>query len=85
MTKDTQKALGSAIRVRRSAIRGLSQEGLGKIAGLNRTYVGGIERGVRNPTYRNLVRLAAALDVPLSELVAQAERLERGERPALAE
>jgi transcriptional regulator with XRE-family HTH domain len=85
VTKDTQKALGAAIRVRRSAIRGLSQERLGEIAGLNRTYVGGIERGLRNPTYRNLVRLAVALDVPLSELVAQAERLERGERPVLAE
>lgn len=85
MTTDTQKALGTAIRARRSAILGLSQERLGEMAGLNRTYVGGIERGVRNPTYRNLVRLAVALDVPLSELVAQAERLEQGRRQAWAD
>ncbi len=44
---------------------------------MHRTYVGDIERGLRNPSYRNLVKLAAALDVPLSELVARAERLAR--------
>jgi transcriptional regulator with XRE-family HTH domain len=69
------QALGEAIRERRGEIDGLSQEGLADLAGMHRTYVGDIERGLRNPSYRNLVKLAAALDVPLSELVARAERI----------
>jgi len=68
------KALGDAIRARRGEIDGLSQEGLADLAGMHRTYVGEIERGLRNPSYRNLVKLAGALDMPLSELVARAER-----------
>jgi len=69
------QALGEAIRARRAEIDGLSQEGLADRAGMHRTYVSEIERGLRNPSYRNLVKLAAALELPLSELVAQAERL----------
>ncbi|HET8566576.1 MAG TPA: helix-turn-helix transcriptional regulator [Solirubrobacterales bacterium] len=69
------KALGDAIRARRDEIDGHSQEGLADLAGMHRTYVSEIKRGLRNPSYRNLVKLAAALEVPLSELVARAERL----------
>jgi transcriptional regulator with XRE-family HTH domain len=68
------KALGEAIRKRRGEIDGLSQEGLADLAGMHRTYVSEIERGLRNPSFRNLFKLASALDIPLSELVAQAER-----------
>jgi transcriptional regulator with XRE-family HTH domain len=68
------KALGEAIRKRRGEIDGLSQEGLADLAGMHRTYVSEIERGLRNPSFRNLFKLATALDIPLSELVAQAER-----------
>lgn len=78
MPEEALQALGDAIRARRAEIDGLSQEGLADLAGMHRTYVSEIERGLRNPSYRNLVKLAAALDVPLSELVARAERLERG-------
>jgi transcriptional regulator with XRE-family HTH domain len=46
---------------------------------MHRTYVSEIERGLRNPSFRNLFKLAAALDVPLSELVAQAERAVDGD------
>jgi transcriptional regulator with XRE-family HTH domain len=70
------RALGDAIRERRGEIDGLSQEGLADLAGMHRTYVSEIERGLRNPSYRNLVKLAEALEVPLSELVARAERLQ---------
>jgi len=73
------KALGEAIRTRRGEIDGLSQEGLADLAGMHRTYVSEIERGLRNPSFRNLFKLAAALEVPLSELVAQAERSAGGE------
>jgi transcriptional regulator with XRE-family HTH domain len=71
------QALGDAIRARRSEIDGLSQEGLADLAGMHRTYVSEIERGLRNPSYRNLVKLATALALPLSELVARAEQLQR--------
>jgi len=67
-------ALGQAIRELR-AERGISQEGLADLAGLHRTYVGGIERGERNPSYRNILKLARALGVRPSELLARAERL----------
>ncbi|HXS32319.1 MAG TPA: helix-turn-helix transcriptional regulator [Solirubrobacterales bacterium] len=75
MSEKALQALGEAIRARRAEIDGLSQEGLADRAGMHRTYVSEIERGLRNPSYRNLVKLAAALELPLSELVAQAERL----------
>ena len=48
--------------------RGLSQEQLGLIAELDRTYISGIERGVRNVSLTNILRIAQALDVPPAEL-----------------
>lgn len=69
------KGLGEAIRARRGEIQGLSQEGLADLAGMHRTYVSEIERGLRNPSFRNLFKIAAALEVPLSELVARAEAM----------
>lgn len=53
--------------------RGISQEELGFRSGMHRTYVGGVESGKRNPSYTNLRRLADALEVPLSTLLADAE------------
>lgn len=47
---------------------GLSQEQLGLIAGLDRTYISGIERGVRNVSLINIFRIAAALEITASEL-----------------
>ncbi|WP_412032960.1 helix-turn-helix domain-containing protein [Nitratireductor aquimarinus] len=49
---------------------GISQEELGFRSGLDRTYVSGVERGVRKPTVVVLARLAAALDVQPSRLLA---------------
>ena len=48
---------------------GWSQEDLAERSGLHRTYVSGVERGVRNPTLEVINRLAAALEVPLSVLM----------------
>ncbi|MEA5567227.1 MULTISPECIES: helix-turn-helix transcriptional regulator [unclassified Anabaena] len=50
-------------------LKGLSQEDLADLAGLHRTYIGGIERGERNVAFINIVRLAKALDVSLSNLM----------------
>lgn len=55
-------------RLRRQA--GLSQEELARRSGLDRTYVGGAERGERNVSLINLCRLASALDVVPSDLLA---------------
>jgi len=49
--------------------RGLSQEKLAEMAGLDRNYVGMIERGERNPAVVNIVWLAKALGVKPSELL----------------
>ena len=67
-------ALGRAIRELRLAV-GISQEGLADRSSLHRTYIGGIERGERNLSYANLLRVAAALQVRPSELLARAEAL----------
>jgi transcriptional regulator with XRE-family HTH domain len=53
--------------------RGLSQEGFALEAGVHRTYVGGIERGERNPSFTSLLRLAAVLEVPPSVIIRAAE------------
>jgi transcriptional regulator with XRE-family HTH domain len=50
--------------------RVLSQESLAVDAGVDRSYVGRIERGVENPTVETLDRLAKALEVPTAELLS---------------
>jgi transcriptional regulator with XRE-family HTH domain len=55
-------ALGEVIRSLRRKRR-LSQEGLAHEAGLDRTYIGGIERGERNPSFLSLLRILRALGV----------------------
>lgn len=66
-------ALGIRIRqIRLSA--GLSQEELASKSELDRTYVGGIERGERNPSLKNIVRLAVSLKVPVETLFQDWEK-----------
>lgn len=65
--------LGRAVRELR-ARRDLSQERLGFHSGLHRNYVGAIERGEINPTFKTLLTLSSGLIVPLSELVRLYER-----------
>lgn len=62
--------LASNLRTRRKAV-GLSQEVLADLAGLHRTYVGGIERAERNVSIDNIEKLAAALDADVIDLLAQ--------------
>jgi transcriptional regulator with XRE-family HTH domain len=66
---DVRKKLGSNVqRLRREL--GQSQEELADRAGLHRTYVSGVERGIRNPTLTVIERLARGLGVTFAVLVA---------------
>lgn len=65
---DVRLKFGRKLRELREA-KGWSQEEFADQAGLHRTYVSAVERGVRNPTLSVMARLAKALDITLSELV----------------
>jgi len=62
-----REAFGSRLRELRIA-RGLSQEDMAHAAGLDRSYVGGVERGQRNVSLDNIHKLADALGVQVREL-----------------
>lgn len=51
--------------------RGVSQEGLALRCGLDRTYISGIERGTRNPSLTNILKIAAALEISPAALFAE--------------
>ena len=57
--------------------KGISQERLAFDSGIDRSYLGGIEREAENPTVDLLDRLAGTLGVPLAEFFAEAARVER--------
>ena len=66
---DVRGRLGAKIKALREA-KGWSQEEYADRSGLHRTYVSGIERGVRNPTLTVLEKLAKGLEAPLPDLLA---------------
>jgi len=66
------RAFGAAVRRRRESL-GLSQERLAEHAGLHRTYVGGVERGERNVSLVNILRIAKALKTTASDLLESVE------------
>lgn len=68
---------GSAVRSKRLAA-GLSQEELAERVEIHSTYVGMIERGLRNPTLDVAARIAAALKVSLPKLIEEAEGFRPG-------
>jgi transcriptional regulator with XRE-family HTH domain len=65
---DVRRRVGLNVRKFRGE-RGLSQEELAFECGLHRTYVSGVERGVRNPTVVVLEKIAKALKVAASRLL----------------
>jgi transcriptional regulator with XRE-family HTH domain len=65
--EDVRIRFGRALRERRRKL-GVSQEEFADLCGLDRTYVGGIERGERNLALVNIEKLARALKISLSEL-----------------
>jgi transcriptional regulator with XRE-family HTH domain len=62
------RAFGATVRRTRLG-RGMSQESLADEVGIHRTYVGDVERGLRNVCLLNLVRISRALDVRLGDLL----------------
>ena len=68
----TNAALGRAIRRLRKKRR-MTIEGLALDAELHPTYLSGIERGIRNPTWTKLCALADTLGIPISAVAGEAE------------
>jgi transcriptional regulator with XRE-family HTH domain len=62
-----KKNFGNHLRELRNE-KGLSQEALAFACGLDRTYIGGIERGERNPSLINIHKIAGALGISVKEL-----------------
>ena len=65
-------AFGQAVRRLRTA-RGLSQERLAEEVGIHRTYIGDVERGLRNLGLLNVDRVAHALGTDLAGLMSEVE------------
>lgn len=69
-TKDIQSSFGQAVRRLRSR-RNISQEQLAHDSGLDRSYIGGVERAERNPSLVAIEKIARGLDVSLAELFVE--------------
>jgi transcriptional regulator with XRE-family HTH domain len=68
--RDWRATLGKNVRRLRQQ-KGLTQEELAFEAEIDLTYMGGIERGKRNPSLLVMARIAEALSVPLTKLLAE--------------
>lgn len=66
-TADIRVRFGKAVRKRRRKL-GVSQEEFADMCGLDRTYIGGIERGERNVSLVNIEKIAKTLRISLSAL-----------------
>ena len=67
MITDPPVKFGAAVRVRRQKVS-LTQERLAELTGLDPTYISGIERGRRNPSLKNIVKIAKALKTSVAKL-----------------
>ncbi|PSB34848.1 helix-turn-helix domain-containing protein [Chlorogloea sp. CCALA 695] len=65
-------ALGQLVKQRRVALK-ISQEELGLRANLDRTYISGVERGLRNPSLTALTSLASGLGITVANLLDNLE------------
>ncbi len=79
ISQSPQVALGRAIRLRREET-GLTQEALADSADLDPTSIRGLERGIANPTWDVVDRIARALGLALHELARRADELETVDR-----
>jgi len=65
---------GESVRSYRGRF-GITQEELGFRSGLDRTYISGIERGLRNPSINSASKIAAAIGIPLVELLCEPQKI----------
>lgn len=68
MSRDELYKLGNAIRNKRES-KGLTQYELAERAGVDRNYIGMVERGERNPSYLSLQKIAKGLELTVDELI----------------
>lgn len=66
---------GAAVRNRREEL-GYSQEQLAEFSAMHRTYIGGIERGERNVSLRNILKLCKSLEISPSNLLKALDELD---------
>jgi transcriptional regulator with XRE-family HTH domain len=67
MPQDIRIRFGRALRRSRQKL-GVSQEAFADMCQLDRTYIGGIERGERNVALVNIEKIAGALQIPIAKL-----------------
>lgn len=67
MTDKVQKKFGECVRTLRRA-KGLSQEALAEASDLDRSYIGGVERGERNISLQNIIKIANGIGISASEI-----------------
>jgi transcriptional regulator with XRE-family HTH domain len=72
MVLQPQQAFGRSVRELRER-SDLTQEALAELCDLDRTYISGIERGIRNPTIQTIWIIAAGLNVSSQELMKLTE------------
>ncbi|MBN1621442.1 MAG: helix-turn-helix transcriptional regulator [Endomicrobiales bacterium] len=70
--KDYKKEFGKRVRKQRE-ITGMTQANLAYFTGLHRTYIAGIERGERNPSLKNILKIARELDITIYALLRDLE------------
>ncbi|HBJ83334.1 MAG TPA: XRE family transcriptional regulator [Verrucomicrobiales bacterium] len=75
-TRSLSKSFGGVVRAHRTK-QNLTQEQVAERAGIHPTYVGMVERGERNCSLDIAAEIATALEVPLSQLVEEAEVSQR--------
>lgn len=73
-----QIKFGETLKLLRTE-KGISQEKLAELSGLHRTYISDIERGERNVSLVNIVRIAEGLEVEIADLFKEIEQLKRSE------
>lgn len=73
MRKDLKAAIGNVLRVKREKLA-VSQEELAERAGVDRTYISILERGLKSPTVETLERICAALGTLPERVIEEARR-----------
>ena len=68
MSESDLKELGKVLRAKREA-KGLTQVELAHKSGLDRNYIGMVERGERNPSYLSLQKIALGLGLTVDEMI----------------